>query len=92
MRNSYRFKRFAVIGAIALLMAGCGSSSDDSAPPPAATLPPSVQEDQAASASVTGFIAFIQSMIASLTLETNEPRDISGITPPTSDSTEPAAI
>jgi hypothetical protein len=92
MKNSYRFKTFAAIGAIVVLMAGCGSSSDDPAPPPTATLPSSVQEDQAASASVAGFVAFIQTMIASLTLETNEPRDIGGITPPASDSTEPAAI
>ena len=75
-------------------LTGCGSSSDDSGPPPPA--PPPIdtmaQEDAAASASIAGLIAFIQSMIASLTLETNEPRNIGGITPPVTETAEPTAI
>ena len=50
------------------------------------------QEDAAASASVAGFIAFIQSLIASLTSDSNEPRNIGGITPPVTETAEPTAI
>ncbi len=50
------------------------------------------QEDAAASASVAGFITFIQSLIASFTLDTNEPRNIGGITPPVTETAEPTAI
>ena len=50
------------------------------------------QEDAAASASVAGLIAFIQTVLASLTQETNEPRNIGGITPPVSDTAEPTSI
>ena len=95
MRNLHRFKTAAAACAAVLLMASCGSSSDDSGPPP----PPGpgpidtmAQEDAAASASVAGLIAFIQSVIASLTLETNEPRNIGGITPPVTETAEPTAI
>jgi hypothetical protein len=98
MKHQLRLRNIAAACAIALLAAGCGSSDGDSTPPP--TIPPPVQqppsqmaqEDAAASASVAGFIAFIQTMIASLTLETNEPRNIDGITPPTTETAEPTAI
>ena len=50
------------------------------------------QEDAAASASVAGLIAFMQGLLASLTLDTNEPRSIGGITPPVTDTAEPTAI
>ena len=94
MNDLYRL-RTAVAACVALmLVAGCGSSSDDSTPPPPA--PPPVdtmaQEDAAASASVAGLIAFVQAVIASLTLETNEPRNIGGITPPVTETAEPSAI
>lgn len=94
MKKPLRFKTLTAACAIALLAAGCGSSSDDSAPPPPAPAPidTMAQEDAAASASVAGLIAFIQAMIASLTLDTNEPRNIGGITPPVTETAEPTAI
>ena len=93
MKRPFRFRHVAATFLIAILAAGCGSSSDDSTLPP--TVPPvdtMAQEDAAASASVAGFIAFIQAMIASLTLESNEPRNIGGITPPVTETAEPTAI
>jgi hypothetical protein len=92
MKTSVRFKRFAAASVVALLAAGCGSSSDDPTTPSTQPLPPMVQEDQAASATVAGFIAFVQTLIASMTAETNEPRSIGGITPPVSDNAEPSSI
>ena len=100
MKDHFRFKALAVACAVTMLAAGCGSSSYDDpvptppAPPPSAPPPvdPMAQEDAAASASVAGLIAFIQTMLVSLTQETNEPRNIGGITPPVSDTTEPTSI
>lgn len=89
MKDIFRFKTLVAAGAVVLLIAGCGSSSDPAAPPPVDTM---AQEDSAASSSVAGFIAFIQTMIASLTLESNEPRNIGGITPPVTETAEPTAI
>lgn len=98
MRKHFRFKTLAAACAVVMLAVSCGSSSDDSTPPPTTTVPPPppvdpmAQEDAAASASVAGLIAFIQTLIASLTVETNEPRNIGGITPPVTETAEPTAI
>ncbi|HVG05025.1 MAG TPA: hypothetical protein VM937_08800 [Burkholderiaceae bacterium] len=94
MKKPLQFKAVTAACVIALLAAGCGSSSDDSGPPPPAPSPidTMAQEDAAASASVAGFIAFLQAVIASLTVETNEPRSIGGITPPVTETAEPTAI
>ena len=96
MKPFFRLKTLAAACAVVILTASCGSSSDDSTPPPTIPQPPPVdqmaQEDAAASASVAGFIAFMQALLASLTLETNEPRNIGGITPPVTDTAEPTAI
>ena len=94
MKNRHRLKVLAAVYATVMLLASCGSSSEDSGPPPPA--PPPVdtmaQEDAAASASVAGLIAFIQGLISSLTSDTNEPRNVGGITPPVTETAEPAAI
>lgn len=81
-----RLKKLAGGCAAALLLASCGSSLGDPAPgtPPTA--------DESASASPAGFIAFIQTLIATMTLETSEPRDIGGITPPVDDNADPGSI
>ena len=98
MRQHFRFKTLAAACAVVMLTVSCGSSSDDSTPPPTITIPApppvdtTAQEDAAASAGVAGFIAFIQTLIASLTLDTNEPRNIGGITPPVTETAEPTAI
>ena len=89
MKNYFRFKTLAPALAVVMLTVSCGSSSDDSgAPPPSTT----AQEDSAASSSVAGFIAFIQTLIATMTLDTNEPRNIDGIAPPVTETAEPTAI
>ena len=88
MKNHFRFKTLAAALTVVMLAVSCGSSSDDSTPPP----DPTAQQDAAASASVAGFIAFIQTLIATMTLETNEPRNIGGITPPVTETAEPTAI
>jgi len=89
MKNYFRFKTLAPALAVVMLTVSCGSSSDDSgAPPPS----PTAQEDSAASSSVAGFIAFIQTLIATMTLDTNEPRNIDGIAPPVTETAEPTAI
>ena len=71
------------IGA-ALLVAACGhgSSSSSSAP----------SEDDVASMSVAGLLAFAQAQIARSDADMSEPRELAGITPPASDVDEPAAI
>lgn len=77
-----------MIGAAALVLAACGGGSgggDDG-------LTELQREDRAASASVAGLIAFANGMIAMLTGETNEPRPIDGIAPPTTDSDEPVGL
>jgi len=88
MTNISRLKTCAAAFAVVLLTVSCGSSSDDSAPPPTTQ----AQEDAAASVSVAGFIAFIQTLIASMTLDTKEPRDVGGITPPVTETAEPTTI
>ena len=94
MKNLFRGKTLGAACAVVILTVSCGSSSDDSTPPPTTPLLPNTmaQEDAAASASVAGLIAFMQGLLASLTLDTNEPRSIDGITPPVTDTAEPTAI
>ena len=94
MKNLFRLKTLCAACAVVILTVSCGSSSDDSTPPTPTPLPPNAmaQEDAAASASVAGLIAFMQGLLASLTLDTNEPRSIDGITPPVTDTAEPTAI
>ena len=72
-----------------LVVGRLNPAGHDPDPPPVDTI---AQEDAAASSSVAGLIAFIQTMIASLTLESNEPRNIGGITPPVTEVAEPTAI
>ena len=94
MKHLFRLKTLCATCAVVILTVSCGSSSDDSTPPTTTPLPPNAiaQEDAAASTSVAGLIAFMQGMLASLTLDTNEPRSIDGITPPVTDTAEPTAI
>ena len=72
--------------ALVALTAGCGSSHNDgnagSAQQP---------EDAAASGSVAGLIGFAQGQIAR-TDDASEPRPIAGISPPVSETDEPAVI
>lgn len=73
-----------MIGAAALALAACSVGGDG--------LTELQREDRAASTSVAGLIAFANGVIAMLTSETNEPRPIDGITPPTTDTDEPVGL
>ena len=66
----------------ALLVAACGHGSSSSGP----------SEDDVASMSVAGLLAFGEAQIARTDADVSEPRDLAGITPPVSDVDEPAVI
>jgi hypothetical protein len=85
--NHTLFTRRAGAAAIALLLAACGAgySGGDG-------LTQTEREDRAASASVAGLLAFATALIGAGTGDTAEPRPIDGITPPVSDTDEPAAL
>jgi predicted small lipoprotein YifL len=93
-RNSIRSTVAATMAAT--LLAACGGS--DYTPPAAAPAPPSdgltqtQREDRDASASLPGLLALASAVFASMTGESGEPRAIDGITPPTSESTEPSVL
>ena len=73
--------------AAALLLAACGGSSSTG------TADSQLQrEDREASMSIDGLMGFAKAQIASSTSDTAPPRDVSGITPPTSDTAEPLPL
>ncbi len=69
----------------ALLLAACSSNPGDG-------LTDMQREDRDASASTTGLFSFANTLINGMTSETGEPRSISGITPPVSDTDEPTTL
>jgi hypothetical protein len=69
----------ALVAALAV-MGGCGGSDDT----PAATS----QVPDSASASAGGFIAYLKLLVASAA-DTLEPVDVSAVTPPKDDTSEP---
>ena len=71
----------------AVVLTACGGGDDARAPPPAAT----VEVPGSASASVDGFIAYLKELVASAA-DMLEPVDVSAVTPPASETTEPAAV
>ena len=71
----------------AVVLTACGGGDDAPAPPPAAT----VEVPGSASASVDGFIAYLKELVASAA-DMLEPVDVSAVTPPASETTEPAAV
>ena len=93
MKHLFRLKTLGAACAVVILTVQLRFIvDDDSTPPPTSSSAAAVlmaQEDAAASASVAGLIAFMQGLLASLTLDTNEPRSIDGITPPVTDTAEP---
>jgi hypothetical protein len=68
----------------ALVLVACGGS-DDTPPPPTAQVPAS------ASQTVGGFIAYLQALIVSAA-DMLEPVDVSTVTPPTDDTSEPQTV
>ena len=70
----------------AAVLSGCGGG-DESAPTPAAT----AAVPASASLSVDGFIGYMKALVASVA-DTLEPVDVSAVTPPTGDTTEPTPV
>lgn len=76
----------ASVAAITLLLAACGGGSNYGGGGDGLTQ--EQREDRDASASIAGLLAFALAQIAA-TSDTAEPRSISGIAPPVSDTDEP---
>ena len=75
-----------VLCAAAMLVA-CGGGGDDAAAPPAAT----AEVPGSASGSVDGLVAYLKKLIASAA-DMLEPVDVSAVTPPGSETAEPATV
>jgi hypothetical protein len=85
--NEYRVKKLVALAVCAAaVLAGCGGG-DDTAPTPA----PTAQVPASASASIGGFIAYLQALVVAAA-DTLEPVDVSAVTPPTDETSEPQAI
>jgi hypothetical protein len=69
----------------AVMLSGCGGG-DDEAPPPATSQVPA-----SASASIGGFIAYLQTLVVSMA-DTLEPVDVGAVTPPTDETSEPQVV
>jgi len=80
-----------VLGALcaAVMLIGCGGGGGDDSPPP--TPPATVEVPGSASASVDGLIAYLKELVASAA-DMLEPVDVSAVTPPGSETTEPTAV
>lgn len=83
MKPSTRLLLAATAAASLGLLGACGGGGHDS-PAPAATGIPGE-----ATASVEGLAAFLRGLVAD---ETGEPFLLDGVTPPTSETTEPADL
>ena len=79
-------KTWLIAMSMAALLAACGGGDDTPAPPPVTTEVPA-----SASASVSGFIAYLKLLVVAVA-DTFEPVDVSAVTPPTSDNTEPDVV
>ena len=84
---THMFKPLLGVLCAAVMLAACGGGDDAPAPPPAAT----VEVPGSASASVDGFIAYLKELVASAA-DMLEPVDVSAVTPPASETTEPATV
>jgi hypothetical protein len=69
----------------ALLLVACGGGDDDETPAVTSQVPDS------ASASVSGFIAYLQALVVA-SADTLEPVDVSAVTPPSDDTASPATV
>ena len=74
----------------AAMLAACGGGGDDS-PPPTPTPPATVEVPGSASASVDGLIAYLKELVASAA-DMLEPVDVSAVTLPGSETTEPTPV
>lgn len=77
-------KSWVLVLIAAAALAGCGGG-DDYVPPATESVPAS------ASASVGGFIAYLQQLVVA-SADMLEPVDVSAVTPPTDDTAEPTPV
>lgn len=77
----------AVLIAVALsaALAACGGNDDDAVDDSTSSVPAS------ASQSVDGFIEYLKKLVVTAS-ETLEPVDVSNVTPPTTETAEPATV
>lgn len=76
--------------AAALLVAACGGGGSTDPEVPAESQ--MQREDRTASATIAGLIGFAKAQIAAFTSDTASPREIGGISPPTTETEEPAPL
>jgi len=88
MTHMFRPVLGALCTSVMLVACGGGGGSDDSPPP---TPPATVEVPGSASASVDGLIAYLKELVASAA-DMLEPVDVSAVTPPGSETSEPAAV
>jgi nitrous oxide reductase accessory protein NosL len=83
-----KFKVSLAALAVTCVLAGCGGSDEAPAPAPTSQVPAS------ASASIDGFIAYLQALVATpaATADVLEPVDTSMVTPPTDETSEPQKV
>jgi hypothetical protein len=90
-----RLKRLATVAGIVTVclagLAGCGGGGGGNSANPDDGLSQMEREDRAAS-SWPGMLVFAQGQISAMTNETAEPRPITGINPPLSETDEPATL
>ena len=80
-------KHWAIsLSVVVVALAGCGGGGGDSNAPPA-----TAQVPAAASMSVGGFMTYVHALVASMA-DTLEPVDVSAVTPPTDETSEPVAV
>lgn len=77
-------RSWASMAVVAVFLTACGGGDDDT-PPVTEAVPPS------ASASSTGFIEYLKQLVAA-SADMLEPVNVSAVTPPTDDSSEPTPI
>lgn len=79
------WKAVLAVALVTPWLAGCGGNDDDDTPPATTSVPAS------ASASVSGFIAYLNLLVVS-SADTLEPVDVASVTPPTEENTEPQPL
>lgn len=84
-----RLRALLMAAATALTLAACGGGGGGDS---GDGLTQEQRDDRTASASVSGLIAFLTTLVASATSDSSEARNVSGITPPVTDSAEPTSL
>ena len=78
-----KIKTWIGAGAAAVALAGCGGGGGDNSP--------TSQVPLTAMQSIDGYISYLKSLVA-VQDDTLSPVDVSGLTPPTDETSSPAAV